>query len=127
MGIEKTIELQGKIELQVSELGEKGRMEKDQFIHMLFGHLSKQASAFTSDGARVKSITFMMKETVLRPDMNFTGLAYVDVGSHLQDLTFGSYDNEKVYLQKLLDFLYSEAKAFQGPSVKVSHFSIQTV
>lgn len=124
MGIEKTKELQGKIELKVTD---KGKMKKDEFLSNLFAHLSKKASAFQSDGAKVKSISFMMKDMPIHPDMNFSAVLYVDIGSHVQDLSFGSYDSEKAYLQKLLDYLYSEAKGFQAESIKVSHFSIQTV
>lgn len=124
MGIERTKELQGKIELKITEAGKE---RKDEFLGNLFAHLSKKASAFQSNGAKVKSISFMMKDMPMHPDMNFNAVLYLDIGSHVRDLSFGSYDSEKVYLKQLLDYIYSEAKGFQAESVKVSHFSIQTV
>lgn len=124
MGIQKTIELMGRIDIRVLRVG---GLQKDDFIQKLFSHLTKKASAFQSNGAQVKSINFLLKDLPLNPKMNFTAVLYIDIGEHVQDLSFGAYDSEKEYLKQLLNYLYSEAKGFQSQTIKVDKFLIQTV
>jgi len=124
MGIEKTCELIGRLDLKMTPLGET---QKDEFLNDLLNHLSKTASAFKSDGGKVKSISISMKEMLGYPDRNLYALLYLDIGEHVQDVSFGKYDSEKAFLTKLLNKLYKEAKAFKTKSVKVEKFLIQTM
>ncbi|MFX0208293.1 MAG: hypothetical protein ACFFDT_20080 [Candidatus Hodarchaeota archaeon] len=116
MGAEKYYEIGCQLDIKAWKNQSKQRVQ--DYESRLLEHLEQTARNFSSNGCRVKSVTFQRGTVMMMPWVNLKGAICCDMNPVKDVIVYDGgpgHDGEKEFLKGLLDKLYIAGKTYIFP------------